>query len=120
MTVREKIIVAHYLRSKATLFGFFIGSKQARADEAEFGKSADDIVDFLGLQAIRNELASNLPQGHLRALCMAIGLTTRPTVWLLEEPFAGLNPDEPMKMVARSISLTGACRLIFVVNSWIE
>ncbi len=101
MTVRENIIVAHHLRSKASLLGFFLGSKQARADEAEFGKSADDIVDFLGLQAIRNELASNLPQGHLRALGMAIGLATHPTVLLLDEPFAGMNRDETMKMVAQ-------------------
>jgi branched-chain amino acid transport system ATP-binding protein len=101
MTVRENIIVAHHLRSKASLLGFFLGSKLARADEAEFGKSADDIVDFLGLQAIRNELASNLPQGHLRALGMAIGLATHPTVLLLDEPFAGMNHDETMKMVAQ-------------------
>jgi branched-chain amino acid transport system ATP-binding protein len=101
MTVRENIIVAHHLRSKASLLGFFLGSKLARADEAEFGKSADDIVDFLGLQAIRNELASNLPQGHLRALGMAIGLATRPIVLLLDEPFAGMNHDETMKMVAQ-------------------
>lgn len=101
MTVRENIIVAHHLRSKASLLGFFLGSKQARSDEAEFGKSADDIVDFLGLQAIRNELASNLPQGHLRALGMAIGLATQPTVLLLDEPFAGMNHDETMKMVTQ-------------------
>ena len=101
MTVRENIIVAHHLRSKASLLGFFLGSKRARADEAEFGKSADDIVDFLGLQAIRNELASNLPQGHLRALGMAIGLATHPTVLLLDEPFAGMNHDETMKMVTQ-------------------
>jgi branched-chain amino acid transport system ATP-binding protein len=99
MTVRENIIVAHHLRSKASLLGFFLGSGQARADEAEFGKSADDIVDFLGLQAIRNELASNLPQGHLRALGMAIGLATHPKVLLLDEPFAGMNHDETMRMV---------------------
>ena len=101
MTVRENIVVAHHLRSKASLFGFFIGSKQARIDEAGFGKSADDIIDFLGLQAIRNELASNLPQGHLRALGMAIGLATKPTVLLLDEPFAGMNHDETMKMVTQ-------------------
>lgn len=101
MTVRENIIVAHHLRSKASLLGFFLGSKQARADEATFGKSADDIVDFLGLQAIRNELASNLPQGHLRALGMAIGLATQPKVLLLDEPFAGMNHDETMKMVTQ-------------------
>ena len=101
MTVRENIIVAHHLRSKASLLGFFLGSRQARADEAEFGKSADDIVDFLGLQPIRNELASNLPQGHLRALGMAIGLATQPKVLLLDEPFAGMNHDETMKMVTQ-------------------
>ena len=101
MTVRENIVVAHHLRSKASLLGFFLGSSQARADEAEFGKSADDIVDFLGLQAIRTELASNLPQGHLRGLGMAIGLATHPKVLMLDEPFAGMNHDETMKMVTQ-------------------
>lgn len=100
MTVRENVIVSHHLRSKASLLGFFLGSSKAKADEAEFGKSADDIIDFLGLQAIRNETASNLPQGHLRALGMAIGLATQPEIILLDEPFAGMNHDETMRMVA--------------------
>ncbi len=100
MTVRENIIVAHHLRSKASLLGFFLGTKQARSDEAEFGASADEIIDFLGMSAIRDELASNLPQGHLRALGMAIGLATNPTVLLLDEPFAGMNHDETMRMVS--------------------
>jgi branched-chain amino acid transport system ATP-binding protein len=100
MTVRENIVVAHQLRAKASLLGFFLGSAQARADEEAFGASADEIVRFLGLGSIRDELASNLPQGHLRALGMAIGLATNPTVLLLDEPFAGMNHDETMNMVA--------------------
>ncbi|UFS56152.1 ABC transporter ATP-binding protein [Comamonadaceae bacterium M7527] len=100
MTVRENIIVSHHLRSKASLLGFFWGSKQARADEAEFGDSADQIITFLGLEAIANELASNLPQGHLRALGMSIGLATNPMILLLDEPFAGMNHDETMHMVS--------------------
>lgn len=99
MTVRENIIVAHHLRSRASLLGFFLGTGLARADEALFAESADGIIDFLGLQSIRDELASNLPQGHLRALGMAIGLATKPTVLLLDEPFAGMNHDETMHMV---------------------
>ena len=99
MTVRENIIVSHHLRSRASLWGFFLGSKVAKADEQSFGQSADKIIDFLGLQAIRNELASTLPQGHLRALGMAIGLATDPKVLLLDEPFAGMNHDETMHMV---------------------
>ena len=99
MTVRENVIVSHHLRSRASLWGFFLGSKVAKADEQSFGQSADNIIDFLGLQAIRNELASTLPQGHLRALGMAIGLATDPKVLLLDEPFAGMNHDETMHMV---------------------
>ena len=100
MTVRENIIVAHHLRSRASLLGFFLGTSLAKADEALFAESADGIIDFLGLQSIRDELASNLPQGHLRALGMAIGLATQPAVLLLDEPFAGMNHDETMHMVA--------------------
>ena len=99
MTVRENIIVSHHLRSNASLLGFFLGTRAARIDETVFGESADAIIDFLGIQTIRNELASTLPQGHLRALGMAIGLATNPKVLLLDEPFAGMNHDETMHMV---------------------
>ena len=99
MTVRENVIVSHHLRSRASLLGFFLGTSLARADEAAFGASADEIISFLGLNDISNELASNLPQGHLRALGMAIGLATGPSVLLLDEPFAGMNHEETMRMV---------------------
>jgi len=99
MSVRDNVIIAHHLRSRATLFGFFLGTRTARADEAEFARSADDILDFLGLSELREEQASALPQGHLRALGIAIGLATNPKVLLLDEPFAGMNHDETMHAV---------------------
>jgi branched-chain amino acid transport system ATP-binding protein len=99
MTVRESVIVSQHLRSKASLLGYFMGSKTAKQDIADFGKNADEIIDFLNLGEIRNELAHNLPQGHLRALGIAIGLATDPKVLLLDEPFAGMNHDETMGMV---------------------
>lgn len=94
MTVRDNVIIAHHLRSRANLAGFFFSTKTAQEDEAEFARSADEIIDFLGLGHQRNEIASNLPHGHLRALGIAIGLATNPTVLLLDEPFAGMNHDE--------------------------
>ncbi len=99
MTVRDNIIVSHHLRSNASLAGYFLGTVAAKADEAEFGRSADEILNFLGLDEIAGELASNLPQGHLRALGIAIGLATNPSVLLLDEPFAGMNHDETMRTV---------------------
>lgn len=99
MTVRDNVIIAHHLRSNASLAGFYLGTNTARRDEAEFGQSADEIIDFLDLGAQRHEIASTLPHGHLRALGIAIGLATDPTVLLLDEPFAGMNHDETVRAV---------------------
>lgn len=99
MSVRDNVIIAHHLRSRAGLLGFYAGSTTARADEREFARSADEILDFLGLGAIAGQLANTLPQGHLRALGIAIGLATNPKVLLLDEPFAGMNHDETRRAV---------------------
>src|SRR6478672_2669624 len=74
MSVRDNVIIAHHLRSKASLLGYFLGTQAARQDEQAFGQSADEILKFLGLDGIGSETARNLPHGHLRALGIAIGL----------------------------------------------
>ncbi len=99
MTARDSVIVAHHLRARASLVGFYLGTAAAERDEVEFGRSSDEILDFLGLGPVRNELASNLPQGHLRALGIAIGLAANPKILLLDEPFAGMNADETDRAV---------------------
>ena len=99
LTARDSVIVAHHLRSRASLPGFYLGTALARRDEAEFGHSSDEILEFLGLGEVRNEIASNLPQGHLRALGIAVGLAADPQVLLLDEPFAGMNHDETNRAV---------------------
>jgi branched-chain amino acid transport system ATP-binding protein len=100
MSVRDNVVIAHHLRSTATLLGYFLATGRAKEDEAAFGRSADEILGFLGLETIAHETAKNLPHGHLRALGIAIGLATNPAVLLLDEPFAGMNHDETMKAVA--------------------
>jgi branched-chain amino acid transport system ATP-binding protein len=114
MTVRENVIVAHHLRAEASRLGYFLGTRAARGDNRTFGESADEIIDFLGLGRQRNELASNLPHGHLRALGIAIGLATNPSVLLLDEPFAGMNHDETMRAVemVRSVRDRGLTLLL--------
>ncbi len=99
MTVRENVIVSQHLRSKASLLGYFMNTQTARKDQEEFGVAADEILGFLGLGDFKGELASNLPQGYLRALGIAIGLATDPKVLLLDEPFAGMNHDETARTV---------------------
>ncbi|MDD9811125.1 MAG: ABC transporter ATP-binding protein [Gammaproteobacteria bacterium] len=99
MSVRDNIIIAHHLRSRAGLTGYFFNSSTARRDEQKFGESADQIAATLDLSEVRFELAGNLPHGHLRALGIAIGLATNPEVLLLDEPFAGMNHEETMRAV---------------------
>lgn len=99
LSVIDNVIIAHHLSSKASLFGFFINSPQAIKDETSFRNSANDILEFLGLNSMKDEIALNLPHGHLRALGIAIGLATNPTILLLDEPFAGMNQEETLKAV---------------------
>ncbi len=94
MSVRDNIIIAHQLQAKSNLLGFFFNTKLAKEDNERFGKSADEIIDFLGLSEVRDELASNLPHGLLRALGIANALACKPKILLLDEPFAGMNHDE--------------------------
>ena len=106
LSARDSVIVAHHLRSRATLVDYYLGASVARRDEAEFGRSSDEILEFLGLGEVKNEIAGNLPQGHLRALGIAIGLAANPKVLLLDEPFAGMNHDE----TRRAVEMTRAVR----------
>ena len=99
MTALENVVVAHHLRCRATTPGIFFNSRAARADEARFRASAAEILDYLGLGAVKEVEARNLPHGYLRALGIAIALAAEPKILLLDEPFAGMNPEETERAV---------------------
>ena len=100
MSVRDNVIIAHHLRSQARACS---ASSSAPAWPRPTRRRSPDrptrSSSFLGLVALADEIAKNLPQGHLRALGIAIGLATNPTVLLLDEPFAGMNHEETMQAV---------------------
>jgi branched-chain amino acid transport system ATP-binding protein len=99
MTVVENVIVAHHLRSRASSLGVFVNSPKARRDEERFRESANSIIEILGLDAVRNEQARNLPHGYLRELGIAIAMAAEPKALLLDEPFSGMNPEETDRVV---------------------
>jgi branched-chain amino acid transport system ATP-binding protein len=94
MSALENVVVAHHMRCRAGSAGLFLNSASARADEANFRESAADILRYLGLGALQDMAARNLPHGHLRALGIALAMAARPKLLLLDEPFAGMNPEE--------------------------
>jgi branched-chain amino acid transport system ATP-binding protein len=99
MTALQNVVVAHHLRCLAGSLGIFFNSARARADEARFRESAAEILDYLGLSKVKDTPARNLPHGYLRALGIALALATEPEVLLLDEPFAGMNPEETERAV---------------------
>jgi branched-chain amino acid transport system ATP-binding protein len=60
-----------------------------------------EIIRFMGLEPVANELAGNLPHGYQRALGVSIALACNPTLLLLDEPVTGMNPTETVEMVER-------------------
>jgi branched-chain amino acid transport system ATP-binding protein len=99
MTALQNVVVAHHLRCRASSLGIFFNSGTARADEAGFHESAAEILDYLGLGAVKDMAARNLPHGHLRALGIALAMAAEPQILLLDEPFAGMNPEETERAV---------------------
>ncbi len=99
MTAIENVVVAHHLRLHASLHGVYFATPTARADERRFRESAAEILDYLGLGHVKDEKAKNLPHGYLRALGIALAMAAEPKVLLLDEPFAGMNPDETDRAV---------------------
>jgi branched-chain amino acid transport system ATP-binding protein len=99
MTALENVVVAHHLRLHASVPGVYFATPTARADERRFRDSAAEILDYLGLGHVKDEQARNLPHGYLRALGIAIAMAAEPKVLLLDEPFAGMNPDETDRAV---------------------
>jgi branched-chain amino acid transport system ATP-binding protein len=92
-----------------------LGTRIAKQDQAEFGSSADEILEFLDLSKIADETAKNLPHGHLRALGIAIGLATSPTGFGWTNPLLAYH-DETMKAVAMVRKLRDRGLIILLVE----
>ncbi len=96
MRVWENIEVGCHLAVRPNPFASLFG-RRASAGGSE-GR-VDELLSFFGLEAQRDSLASDLPYGQQRALGMAIALAARPEMLLLDEPFAGMNPEETRRMM---------------------
>lgn len=93
-TVFENVTAAYHLRPHSSLPAIFFNTQSYRENEKYIAKSADEILEFLGLSHIRNELAKNLPHGYQKILGVARALATKPKLLLLDEPLGGMNPEE--------------------------
>jgi ABC-type branched-subunit amino acid transport system ATPase component len=100
MSVLDNVLVGTHCRTAANVFDAMLHTRRAGREERESRKHARALLDFFGIGKYQSQLAMNLPYGDQRRLEIARALATRPTLLLLDEPAAGMNPAETIELIA--------------------
>ena len=96
MTVFDNVLIAKHMKRTSNLFTATFGFN--RAEEQSQREEADALIETVGLADVRDELATSLPYGKQRRLEIARALATEPKLLLLDEPAAGMNPQETVEL----------------------
>ncbi len=99
MTVLENIMVGMHTQLNANIIGAVFGLLGTRQEERRSLERALDLLDVVGLSGRGDVLAANLPYGDQRRLEIARALASSPKLLLLDEPTAGMNPQETDAMI---------------------
>lgn len=99
MTVIEHVKMASYSKINYGLIGAFFGTAKRRREEAKIEAKAHDLLKVVGVGHIADQVVINLPYGDQRRVEMARALAIEPKILILDEPTAGMNPEELIQMM---------------------
>ncbi|CAK8717260.1 Amino acid/amide ABC transporter ATP-binding protein 1, HAAT family [Candidatus Electrothrix laxa] len=100
MSVLENVMIGCHCRTKARVLGAIFRDKRTIKEEKEVIARSFALLEKVGLAELANEFAKNLPYGAQRRLEIARALATEPALLLLDEPAAGMNPQETVELDA--------------------
>ena len=114
MTVLENVMIGRHCRTRAFILGAIFRNAATRREEREIVEMSYGILEKVGLASLANEFAKNLSYGAQRRLEIARALATEPFLLLLDEPAAGMNPQETQELdrLIREISDDGLSILL--------
>jgi ABC-type branched-subunit amino acid transport system ATPase component len=99
MTALENVMVGRHCRTTSTILRVIARTPRAVREEREVREKSMSLLDYVGLGDRAAELAKNLPYGSQRRLEIARALATEPTLLFLDEPAAGMNPQETASLM---------------------
>jgi len=99
LTVLDNVRIAHYARVRYSPLEALLHVGRFRREEEEIIGHSMDLLAFLKLESYADEISKNLPYGLQRRLEIARALATRPRLLLLDEPAAGMNPNEVSQLM---------------------
>ena len=99
MNVLEHVKMAHYSQLTYGLFGAFFGTAKRNREEAEVEAHSLSLMETFDVAQYADQLVSSLPYGAQRRVEMARAMATRPKILFLDEPTAGMTPEELKQMI---------------------
>jgi branched-chain amino acid transport system ATP-binding protein len=99
MTALEHVKMARYSKISYGLIGAFFGTSKRNMEEKENEEKAHNLLKMMGIDHLSDQVVINLPYGDQRRVEMARALAIEPKVLLLDEPTAGMNPEELIQMM---------------------
>lgn len=99
MTVLEHVKQARYSKLKYGLTGAFFGTPRRQREEEQSDRIAHELLELVGIPHLADQIVTNLPYGAQRRVELARALAIEPKILFLDEPTAGMNPEELDQMM---------------------